>query len=364
MKAAGRLAALRRRLHDDEAPAVLVTDPSNLNYLTGFEDVIDPGIHAACLVTTDSARFYTDTRYIDAAAEAAAAEGGEWEVVVQRDDLYVEICADLHARGTESLLVESSIPYGRFAFISEQFRGAVRAVDQYVAQIRQVKEPAEVERIARAAAIADAAFQDVLEVIKPGITERELALELEFLMRRAGSEEMPFPIIVAAGPNGAHPHAIPGDRALARGDLAVIDFGARIGGYCSDVTRTVCVGAASEEQRRLYHAVLAANEAGLAAVRSGVPCVEADRAARDVLEEAGLGEYFTHGLGHGVGLDVHEVPTVGRRSHESLRAGQVVTVEPGVYVSGMGGARIEDLVVVTEAGYRLLSHAPKQLIEV
>lgn len=364
MKTEKRVAALRQRLRDDEAEAVLVTAPSNLRYLTGFEDVIDDGIHGACLVTPELARFYTDRRYMDAASEAAAIEGGLWDVVVEAEDLYIEICSELHAGGVESLLVESSMPYGRFAFISEQFRGAVRAMDQYVAHLRQIKEPAEIERIERAAAIADAAFEALLGVLGPGTTEREAALELEFHMRRAGSEELPFPIIVAAGPNGAHPHAMPRDRVLAEGDLVVMDFGARVGGYCSDMTRTVCIGTASEQQRSLYGAVLDANEAGLDAVRSGIPCVEADAAARRVLDDAGLGEYFTHGLGHGVGLDVHEVPTVGRRSHESLRAGQVVTVEPGAYVSGQGGVRIEDLVVVTETGCRLLSHAPKQLIEI
>jgi len=362
VNADARLAALRQRLRDDEAAAVLITVPSNLKYLTGFEDVIDEGIHGACLVSADTARFYTDRRYAEAAA--AAAEGTPWELTVEREDLYVEVCNDLHERGVESLLVESSMPYGRFAFISEQFRGAVRATDQYVAEIRLTKEPEEVERIAQAAAIADASFAQVIQLIRPGVAEREIALELEFLMRRAGSEELPFSIIVAGGPNSARPHAIPGERPFARGDLVVIDFGARFGGYCSDMTRTVCVGNASKEQRRLYDAVLAANEAGLGAVRSGVPCAEADAAARDVLERAGLAEYFTHGLGHGVGLDVHELPTVNRRSHESLRAGAVVTVEPGVYVSGVGGVRIEDLVVVTETGYRLLTHAPKQLIEV
>jgi Xaa-Pro aminopeptidase len=364
MKTDARLAGLRGRLRDDEAAAILVTAPSNMKYLTGFEDVIDDGIHGACLVTPELSRFYTDRRYVDAALEAAAAEGGLWEVVVEDEDLYVEVCADLHAAGVESLLVESSMPYGRFAFISEQFHGAVRAVDQYVAHIRQIKEPAEIERIELAAAISDAGFTSALGILEPGITEREVALELEFAMRRAGSEEMPFSIIVAAGPNGAHPHAIPGDRALVPGDLVVMDFGARVGGYCSDMTRTVSIGTATEEHRRLYNAVLHANEAGLAAVRPGVTCVEADRAARQSLVEAGLGDRFTHGLGHGVGLDVHEAPTVGRRSHESLRAGHVVTVEPGVYVPGDCGVRIEDLVVVTESGCRLLSHAPKGLIEI
>ena len=235
-----------------------------------------------------------------------------------------------------SLLIESGVPYGRFQFVSEQFRGAVRVVDQLVETLRHIKEPEEIERIAAAAAIADRGFEHILSVLKPGVTEAEIALELEFAMRREGSEEMPFSLIVASGPNGARPHAIPGDRRLESGDFVVLDFGARVGGYCSDMTRTVAIGEISKEHRRLYEAVLEANEAGLSAVRSGVPCVEIDLAAREVLERHGLGAAFTHGLGHGVGLDVHEMPTVGHEEHDAARQNAVITIEPGVYIEGIG----------------------------
>ncbi len=361
MNVTGRLDALRQRLADEGLSAALITAPSNLIYLTGFDGVIDHGINGACLVTGESARFFTDHRYTEAAAEAAL--GSPWEVVTQRENLYVEICELLHAEEIETVLVESSMPYGRFTFISQQFRGAVRVVDHAVEAIRQIKEPAEVDRIAAAAAIADRAFEHILGFMAPGVSEADVALEVEFFMRRERSEGVAFDPIVASGPNGARPHAVPGDRRIAAGDLVILDFGARVGGYCSDMTRTVAVGRASEEYRRLYEAVLSANEAGIAAVRAGRPCVEVDRAAREVLGEAGLAERFTHGLGHGVGLDVHEMPTVGPRSQESLRAGAVVTIEPGVYVSGDAGVRIEDLVVVEEAGCRLLTRAPKELIE-
>jgi Xaa-Pro aminopeptidase len=360
MNAEARLAALRRKLATEAAPAIIVTVTSNVRYLTGFEGVIDSGINAACLVTADFARFYTDHRYAEAAF--AAAEGAPWEVRLQRENLYVELCDELLAEGITALMLESAVPYGRFTFISEQFRGAVRVVDQYVESLRQVKEPGEIERIAEAASIADRAFDGICGFMKPGTTEAEIALELEFLMRRDGSEGVAFDLIVAGGPNGARPHAIPGERRLETGDLVVLDFGARFGGYCSDMTRTVGIGEVDDELRRLYAAVLESNEAGLAAVRAGMPCAEVDAAARTVLEEAGLGEYFTHGLGHGVGLDVHEMPTVGRRSTESLHAGAVVTVEPGVYVPDRAGVRIEDLVVVEDGGYRRLTNAPKELI--
>lgn len=358
----GRIRKLRRRMEDEWATAVLVSAPANLRYLTGFDGVIDDGINGACLVTADVTRFYTDMRYADAAA--AAAEGGPWEVGVQRENLYVEVCDELHAMDVDSLAVESSVPYGRFKFISEQFRGAVRVLDHLVEDFRQIKEDEEVDRIAAAAAIADEAFRHMLGYIAPGKTESEIALELEFTMRRNGSEGMPFSPIVASGPNGAHPHAIPGPREVQPGDMIVLDFGARVGGYCSDMTRTVCVGKPTDEQRRIYDAVLAANEAGIAAVRAGMPCVDVDKAGRDVLAQRGFGDYFTHGIGHGVGLDIHELPTIGPRSTQSLRDGAVVTIEPGVYVEGVAGVRIEDLMVVDDGGHRRLTNAPKELIEI
>ncbi|MBN2248379.1 MAG: aminopeptidase P family protein [Coriobacteriia bacterium] len=362
MNVAGRIEALRRQMRDEGIPAVVVSTVANLRYLTGFDDVIDDGINGACLVTQDLTRFYTDKRYADAAVSAA--EGGPWEIGVQRENLYIEICDDLHDLGAESLALETSVPYGRFKFISEQFRGAVRMTDHLVETFRQVKELSEIERIEAAATIADRAFDHMVEFIRPGLTEAEIALELEFTMRRHGSDGMPFAPIVASGPNGAHPHAIPGPRTITPGDLIVLDFGARVGGYCSDMTRTVCVGAASDEQRRLYDAVLAANEAGLAEVRAGRPCVDVDRVGRDVLVERGLGDLFTHGIGHGVGLDIHEMPTLGPRSTQSLRNHAVVTVEPGVYVEGFAGVRIEDLVVVEDGGHRRLTNSPKELIEI
>ncbi|MHB1016475.1 MAG: M24 family metallopeptidase [Coriobacteriia bacterium] len=362
MNVAGRIDAVRRQMADEGIPALVVSTVANLRYLTAFDDVIDDGINGACLITPELTRFYTDMRYAEAATAAAA--GGPWEVGVQRENLYVEICEGLRELGLESLAVESSVPYGRFKFIAEQFRGAVRVTDALVETFRQVKELAEIERIEAAAAIADRAFDHMLEFIRPGVTEAEIALELEFTMRRNGSDGMPFAPIVASGPNGAHPHAIPGPRVIETGDLIVLDFGARVGGYCSDMTRTVCVGSASDEQRRLYDAVLASNEAGLAAVRPGRPCVDVDRAGRDVLVERGLGDVFTHGIGHGVGLDIHEMPTLGPKSTQSLREFAVVTVEPGVYVEGFAGVRIEDLVVVEDGGYRRLTNSPKELIQI
>jgi len=362
MNAQQRLSALRRRLALEEVPAILLMGISNMRYITGFENVFDEGINSACLITPEIARFYTDRRYSEAAERAA--EGTPWTVRIQRESLYIELCEELTNDSIGEIALEPEVPYGRFKFISEQFGGSVKVVGHWVEELRQVKESHEIERIAAAASLADRAFDHILGHIKTGMTEREVALELEFFMRRNGSDGMPFPPIVASGPNSAKPHATVSDRVIATGDVLKMDFGARVQGYCSDMTRTVVIGRASERQREVYEAVLAANEAGLEAVRAGVGGAEVHEAARATLVERGMAELFTHGLGHGVGLDVHELPTLNPRSDDSIRAGSVVTIEPGVYEPGVAGVRIEDLVVVEEHGHRLLSHAPKTLIEI
>lgn len=357
-----RLTAIRQHLMDEEAGAFLVTQGLNMRYLTGFEGVFDEGINAACLVTVEDARFYTDARYVEA-AEAAAA-GTRWTVRRAKESLYIELCEELRQEGVETLVMEASAPYGRFKFISEQFAGNVRVVERWLEDLREVKEPSEVEAIQEAAALADKAFDHIAGFVKPGMTEIDIALEIEFHMRRAGSEGVAFAPLVASGPNAARPHAIASTRKVSQGDLVILDFGARVRGYCSDLSRTVVIGKADERQRGIYDAVLAANEAAIAGMRPGMAGSGIDAIARGVLAERGYGEQFTHGLGHGVGLAVHELPSVGSRSHDGIRAGCVITIEPGVYVPGFGGVRIEDLVYVEDAGARLLSHAPKGLVEI
>ncbi len=362
MYAEPRLTALRRTMAADGIAAVLLTGVANMRYVTGFDDVFDEMINAACLVTPEVARFYTDDRYSEAARESAS--GTPWVVRVPPESLYIEACRELHEDGVTELALEASMPYGRFKFISEQFVGSVRIVDHLVEELRQIKEPAELERIEAAARLTDRAFDYVLGLVGPGMTEREIALELEFFMRRNGSDGIAFCPIVASGPNAAKPHAGVSDRVVGTGEFLKLDFGARIAGYCSDMTRTLVIGTATDRQRDIYSAVLEANRAGVAAVKSGVPGKDVDGVARRVLEARGFGENFTHGLGHGVGLDIHERPTLGRLSHDSLRTGAVVTIEPGVYIPGFGGVRIEDLVAVEETEGRVLSTAPRELIEI
>lgn len=362
MIADGRLATVRRRIADEGLPALVVTDISNVRYLTGFENVFDDDANVACLVTAEIARVYTDARYSEASEEAAA--GTPWALKVPAESLYVAMCSELAAGGVQKVGLESSVPYGRFRFISEKFGGQVLVVDQWIEEIRQVKEAAEIERIAAAAELTDRTFEHLLGSIAPGVREWEIALEIEVFMRRHGAEDVAFPPIVASGPNSSRPHARVTGRELEVGDLLTIDMGALVDGYCSDMTRTIVLGNADSRQRELYNAVLEANMAGIAAARAGVPGMDIDAAARAVLGGKGFGEFFTHGLGHGVGCQVHELPNVGPRGRESVPVGSVLTIEPGAYVPGFGGVRIEDLVVIDEAGCRVLSRSPKELIEV
>ncbi len=362
MNPARRLGAIRAVMDTEGVEALVVAAPANVIYLTGFEGVFDEEPSAVCVITQDGAHVHVDSRYVEAASNAA--ESGPWSVVGPSPDAWESALAALDADRVEAFGLESSVPHARFVKVAKDREERVREVNGWVERMRVVKESEEIERIARAAKLADAAFEHVLGFVGAGRTESEIALELELFMRRNGSDGVAFPSIVAGGPNGSKPHARAGGRELEYGDLVTMDFGARVDGYCSDMTRTVAVGSIDAERRGIYDAVLSANEAGLAAVRAGRTGAEMDADARRVIEDAGFGEHFGHGLGHGVGIVVHEAPSVGPRGREPIPLGAVITVEPGVYVPGVGGARIEDLVTVGEDGPVVLSHAPKQLIEV
>jgi Xaa-Pro aminopeptidase len=347
---------------EDGVSAFLVTDIANIRYLTGFDDVFDDEANAALLVTSDVARIHTDFRYQEAVT--AAAEATPWAIRIQRESMYVEMAEELTSEGVEELAMEASVPYGRFRFVSEKFGGRVTVLDQWVETIRQVKEAAELERVAEAAALTDATMEHIVATLEAGMTEREIALEIEYHMRKQGAEDVAFKPIVAGGPNSSRPHASTTDRPLAAGDFVTLDMGARVDGYCADLTRTVCMGPAEDRQTEIYSAVLAANKKAITEVRAGMRGADIDSIARDHLKELGLQEHFGHGLGHGVGLQVHELPNVSPRGRDAVPVGSVITIEPGVYIPGFGGVRIEDLAVVEDAGCKLPSKAPKTLMEV
>jgi Xaa-Pro aminopeptidase len=342
-------------LGEADLDLLVVAEATNVRYLTGFS-----GSNGLVLVGARSRLFMTDFRYTE---RAEAEVDHSFERVTAAQDL-VDGLADLLPDGARRIGFDdehtSVKAHAKLARVLGEGRELV-AAGGLVERLRAVKEPAEVERIATAAKIADAALEAVLEGGLIGRTELEIATTLEWEMRGRGADRASFAPIVAAGANGALPHATPRAVAVAAGDMVVIDWGATLEGYCSDCTRTLAAGEPGGEAREVYALVLAAQQAGLAAVKSGADGRALDAVAREVIEQGGHGERFGHGLGHGVGLEIHEAPTLSRRSEDTLLTGNVVTVEPGVYLPGDLGVRIEDLVVVERGGARVLTEIDKQL---
>ena len=360
MKAEARLAALRRRLAGSPADALVVSAPSDQRWVTGFDAVFDDDPGVACLVTADEALVFADSRYIEAVRCEAA--DGAWTPVDAAEPTTAAVDA-ARTGGAHVLALQPSLSWSAYTRLAEAFAGGVTPAKDWVSVLRRVKDADEIARIEEAQAVTDGAFDHLLGYLAPGLTEAEVALELEVFMRRHGAEALAFPSIVASGENSCRPHAGVTRRVLADGDFVKLDFGARVDGYCSDMTRTIVLGSASSRQRSMYEAVLDANETAIAACRPGMEGRELHGVAHKVLERRGLADRFGHGLGHGVGLDIHEGPGVGPRSEDVLAPGMVLTIEPGVYEPGFGGVRIEDLVVVQEGGCRVLTRSTKALTE-
>jgi Xaa-Pro aminopeptidase len=333
--------------------ALLLSKTENRRYVTGFT-----GSAGLAVVGVRDALLAVDFRYYEQAAQEAAA----FEVLRGGADPVAALAEAVRKRELRRVGFESEfVPYAQVERLREKFAPAELVPLGDVDRLRWVKDAAEIAAIERAAAIADAAFSHMLGVLRPGMIEREAALELEVYMRRAGAERLAFETVLASGPRGALPHGRATERSMAAGDLVTLDFGAVCDGYASDCTRTVVLGAATDRQRRIYDIVLDAQQRALGAIRAGVPCRDVDAVARSAIAAAGLGDAFGHSLGHGIGLDVHEGPPLSPRNETPLEPGMVVTVEPGIYLAGWGGVRIEDDVVVTEDGCRILTHAPKDL---
>lgn len=353
-----RITRLQALLEREKLDGLVVSSLTNIRYLCGFT-----GSNGMMVITRKAAVFYTDFRY----QEQIKTEVRGCDKRILERDLYFSFPAE-ELRGLcprnripKIGVEESNLTLARFRLLRRQLRGfRLVPVRDLVLELRRKKGPSELALIRRAQAITEQAFSRVLELIKPGVTERELALEIEFFIRRFG--EPAFPTIVASGANGAKPHARAGERRLRRGDSITFDLGCRYRGYCADMTRTVFLGRPDGELKRVYEAVLQAQREALAVIKPGVPCKFVDLTARQYLEQQGLGEYFGHSLGHGVGLEVHEQPVLARTSRQTLEPGDVVTVEPGVYLPGKGGVRIEDLVLVTGTGMRNLTRASKELL--
>ena len=347
-----RVAALRRLMEKRNIEAFLVTQRENVRYLTGFT-----GSSGSVVVASGRTILITDFRYqIQAAAEAA-----EVTLLVQKKDHYSAVKEAARRLGADTLWFDdASLTIDRAkAFRKQGLR--LKGIKDPVAEIRLRKDTVELARIRAAIRRAEDSFLALKRYIKPGASERELGFKLEMLIREQGARRTAFDSIVASGTNGAMPHASITDRRLRAGDLVTFDFGAEADGYYCDITRTICVGRPTPRQRAVHDLVLRAQEQAINAVRPGIRCAELDRHARTTIAKAGHGKHFGHATGHGVGLMIHEGPSLSALSKEVVDEGMVFTVEPGVYIAGWGGIRIEDMVLVTADGHRVLTSLPREL---
>ncbi len=335
---------------------LLVTALVNVRYMTGYT-----GSNGLAIVGPQTRVFVTDSRYVE---QAAAQVDPSYDRRRDQHDLLEAVLDALPAGEVRLGFDDANVTVRQYARLRELLPERVELLPAggLVERLRAVKEPEEVQRIRIAAAAADAALLALLEQGLTGRTERELATALELAMRDQGAQRPSFDSIVAAGPHGALPHAAPRDVPVGRGELVVIDWGAEVDGYCSDCTRTVATGEPGGEAREVYQLVLEAQRTGVEAVKAGADGRAVDAAARDVIEAGGHGEHFGHGLGHGVGSEIHEAPRLSRQSDDRLQTGNVVTVEPGVYLPGRFGVRIEDLVVVDDGSREILTSLDKELL--
>jgi Xaa-Pro aminopeptidase len=359
MGTAARIPRLRGLLPAAGVDAMLVTRLPNVGYLTAFS-----GSAGVLLVGPDQVVLVTDGRYAQQSREQLEVASVRAGIEIAPTPAAQREALVGATRGYQHLGLEAhGVTWAQQRAYAEWLPGIELVPTENVVEgLRAVKEPAEVARIRAACAIADDALGSVLPRLHDGPTEREFALALEWAMRERGASRTSFETIVASGPNGAKPHARPSERRIGQGELIVIDFGCVVDGYCSDMTRTVSVGDPGPEARHVWDVVAASQRAGRDAVRAGVRCAAVDQASRAVIDDAGWGSSFAHGTGHGVGLEIHEAPRVSATADGTLEPGHVVTVEPGVYLPGVGGVRIEDTVVVTNDGAEALTHFPKSLV--
>ena len=358
----GRQTSLHAALERNRLDALLITHPANVRYLCGFT-----GSAGAVLISESKSIFFTDGRYKE---QADAEVQGSRVVVTRKSPLTAAaewLVGNAKKLGVKILGIEAE-----HLSVAERSRLAkvlpsglrLREALPLVEQARMIKDAEEIERL-RAAVLLGASLLDVvLKAIRPGVTETEVAAELEYAARRAGTDGMSFDTIVASGARSALPHGRASEAAIPANGFVVCDFGVILAGYCSDMTRTVHVGPPSLEMRRMYEAVRDAQQAALETVRAGVSASEVDQSARKVLKNKGLAKHFTHSTGHGVGLEIHEAPRLAVGQKDVLQAGMVITVEPGAYIPGVGGVRIEDMVVVTERGCQILTPTGKELITI
>jgi Xaa-Pro aminopeptidase len=355
---APRLKRLRQAMDAVRAGTLLETHLPNIYYLCGFS-----GDSGALLIDPTSATLFTDGRFTIQAKE----ETRGIRVHIHKGALLEAVGEHLRARKRQKVAVSPSrLTLGGWKTLRKAAGGGVKwaAIDGIVDNLRAVKDAVEIDLIRDAARLGSEVMEETIRLIRPGVTELEVAAEIGYRLRRKGASGESFDAIVAAGPRSALPHARPTERRIGKNELVVLDLGAILRRYCSDLTRTVYVGKAPSRVRGWYQAVLEAQAAARDAVKSGAKCGAVDAAARNVLQRKGLGRYFVHSTGHGIGLEIHEDPRIARDQKPSLKAGNVITLEPGVYVEGVGGIRIEDDVLVTSRGSEVLTTAPREFLEI
>ncbi|MGI5901954.1 MAG: M24 family metallopeptidase [Desulfitobacteriia bacterium] len=348
-----RINKLRRVMLKNDLPTLIVTSRPNIYYLSGFT-----GSNATLFITEKENFLLTDFRYLEQAEKEAPAFK-----ILKADREVGKKISELSSSLTRIGIEEEEVSWAQYKKWEKEFAG-VRLVEasKLLGQLREIKDREEIEIIRQAVEITDRAFKQILNRIKLGVEEREISLELEFFLRREGASAASFEYIVASGFRGALPHGVASEKKIKNGELLTMDFGAKYQGYCSDLTRTVSIGKPTLKQKEVYNLVLEAQLAALEAIKPGLKGKEIDRVARDIISKAGYGEYFGHGLGHSVGLEIHESPFLNTREEKVLEPGMIVTVEPGIYIPGWGGVRIEDMVLVTNSGAEVLTQASKEFI--
>lgn len=350
-----RIKKLCEKIKKDGIEGALILKPVNIRYLSGFTG--DAGF---LLITETRVIFYTDSRYTEQ-AQKEVIEGIEVrEHGYPVTEFMAEQIIDLNIStlGIE----EKYMTVDLYRELKEKFSGTFKSIDSYISNMRMIKEESELERIKKAQDIADKAFQYICGFIKPGVTERDIANEIEYYIKKNGASGTSFPTIVVSGKNGSLPHGQPTNKEIRNGEFVTMDFGCVYEGYCSDMTRTIAVGNVDSEMRKVYNTVLNAQISALENIEANMALKDADNIAREFIKKEGFGQYFGHSLGHGVGLEIHEEPGVGPRSDGLLLPGAVITVEPGIYIPGRFGVRIEDMIFVGENGTIDITKSNKQLI--
>lgn len=351
-----RLEKLQSLLEMEGIDAYFISKPSNVTYITGFT-----GEDSTAIVTKDKAFFITDSRY----TEQAKAEVIDFAVVDNNRDMFKAISDCISKINVKIVGFESDyLTYGTYNTLVESNNVQFKPVRNLIESLRAIKDDKEIDNIKYAQKITEKAFDHVLKNIKVGMKERDVAAEMEFIMRKEGAEGTSFDTIVASGYRSALPHGEASNKVIENGDFVTFDFGCKYNGYCSDMTRTIVMGKATEKQKEIYGIVLKAQKNAIENLKANMKDFEGDNLARSVIEKEGYGKYFGHSLGHGVGLEIHEAPFMAKDKTDILRINMIVTVEPGIYIPDFGGVRIEDMVVIKENSVIDLTSSPKELIEI